>query len=348
MRRHGALTIDFVALSDRNAASARELLTRHVWRRDWSEDLAESYFAWRYTARPNGETLLALDRGRCIGIIDSFLRPYRIGGCRQLVRETCDWFCLPAYRPLGIGLHLMRRIMDKPEPTIAIGGTEYTRELLPKLRWASLPGIHNFVLPASARTAAAFLARGAGHRFAWAADLVPNISLTRRLARSTRPFDRLVVKVRRPGEEGQFDGIGPYGLGPEVEQPVLDWLARAPPLLGQFVVLSFLADAVPAGIAICRIEELSLGCVAQIVHLQPARLEVIDWMVSETISHLLERGAGVIFCRSSCPAIGRALMSAGFFRRKPVPMFWWARNSLPPAGRFNLASLQADDALHFR
>lgn len=342
------MTIRFVALSEPYAASARELLTRYVWRREWSEDLAQSYFAWRYTARPSGETLLALDGDRCVGIIDSFLRPYWIGGYRQRVRETCDWFCLPAYRPLGVGLHLMRRIMDKPEPTIAIGGTDYTRELLPKLRWASLPGIHDFVLPASARTTVAFLALGAGQRFAWAAGLMPNIPIARRLPRSPPPFDKFRVKVREPGETVQFGDIGPYDLGPEVEPAVLDWLARAPQLLGQFVVLNFLADEVQAGIAICRIEKLSIGCVAQIVHLQSARFEIIDWMVSETVSYLLERGAGLIFCRSSCASIGNALKSVGFFRRKPVPIFWWAHTSLPPTGRFNLASLQADDALHFR
>jgi hypothetical protein len=71
-------------------------------------------------------------------------------------------------------------------------------------------------------------------------------------------------------------------------------------------------------------------------------------MVSETVNALLERGAGVIFGRSSCPSISAALGAAGFYRRKPVPMFWWARDTLPPSGRFNLASLQADDALHFR
>jgi len=175
------LSISFVALSESDAASARELLTRHVWRHDyWSEDLADSYFAWRYTSRPNGETLLAFDRGRCIGILDSFLRPYWIGGHRQLVRETCDWFCLPEYRPLGVGLHLVRRIMSKPEPIIVIGGTEYTRQLLPRLKWTSLPGVDNFVLPVSAKTVAVLLSQGTWQRIAWAARLVPDLPLASR------------------------------------------------------------------------------------------------------------------------------------------------------------------------
>jgi hypothetical protein len=342
------LSINFVALNESDAACARELLTRHVWKRDWSEDLAERYFAWRYMGRPSGETLLAFDRGRCIGILDSFLRPYWIDGRRQLVRETCDWFCLPEYRPLGVGLHLMRWIMSKPEPIIAIGGTGDTQDLLPRLKWASLPAINNFTLPVSAKTVAALLARGAGHCFAWARHVVPNIRLVLRLPRAVPPFDHPVVQVRAPGDSEQLAGIGPYGFGPEIEAPVLDWLSCAPRLLGEFVVLSFLVDGVQAGVSICRIETGPLGCVAQIVHFQPAELEVIDWMVSETVRHLLGRGAGVVFCRSSCPVTASALSALGFHRRKPVPAFWWSSDSPPPAGRFNLNSLQADDAFHFR
>jgi len=340
------VSIAIVALSESTAASTRELLTRHVWKRDWGEDLAQTYFAWRYTSKPSGETLLALDRNRCVAMVDTFLRPYWIGGCRRLVRETCDWFCLPAYRPLGLGLHLMRQVMKQPEPTIAIGGTEHTRELLPKLRWASLPEIYDYVFPASAKTVASFLARSG--RFAWAASLIPNIPLTRQRPRSAPPFDKLSVQVRNPGDEVPIAGAFPYDLCPEIERPVLDWLARAPPILGEFVVLQFHSDDLQTGIVICRIEDLSLGCVAQVVHLQPARLDVIDWMVSATVAHLLERGAGVIFARSSCPSISTALTAAGFYRRKSVPMFWWARDGVRPTGQFNLASLQADDALHFR
>jgi hypothetical protein len=345
--RQSALSIAFAALDESQSQSARELLTRHVWKRNWSEDLAQSYFAWRYTSRPAGETLVALDAGRCIAIVDTFLRPYRIAGRRRMVRETCDWFCLPEYRPLGIGLHLMRQVMAKPEPAIAVGGSEHTQELLPKLRWASLPAVYDFVFPASAKTVVSFLARASG-RFAWVAGLVPNIPLVRRHPRSSPPFDRLLVQVRLVGDLDSCPGTGPYDFGPEVELPVLDWLLRAPPILGEFVVLRFLADDVHVGVAICRIEKLSLGCIAQVIHLQPALLEVINWMVSETVRYLLDRGAGVIFGRSSCPFISGALAAAGFYRQKPQPVFWWTRDSLSPIGPFNLASLQADDALHFR
>jgi hypothetical protein len=342
------LSVSFVTFSESDSASARELLMRHVWRHNWSEELAESYFAWRYTGRPNGETLLAFDQGRCIGILDSFLRPYRIGGRRQLVRETCDWFCLPEYRTLGVGLHLMRHMMSKPEPIINIGGTAYTQDLLPRLKWASLPESGRFLLTVSARTTAALLARRASQHFAWAAYLVPGIPLVPRPPRLAAPFENLQVRVRVSDDPGQVEGIGPYDLGPEVEAAFLDWLSRAPSLLGKFVVLCFLRDGMKVGVAICRLEKVSPGCFAQIVHLQSGQIEILDWMVSETVYHLLERGAGAIFCRSSCPSTGSALSSLGFYRLKPVPGSWWPSSQLlPPAGRFNFTLLRADDALGF-
>ena len=119
-----ALSITFQPLSEADPAGVRDLLVGTVWKRDWSEELAETYFSWRYRARESGDTLVASDQGRCIGILDSFTRPYWIAGRQQIVRETCDWFCLPEYRAFGVGLHLMRRMMAKPEPILVIGGTD--------------------------------------------------------------------------------------------------------------------------------------------------------------------------------------------------------------------------------
>jgi hypothetical protein len=342
------VSISFIALSEADPVAVRELLVRQVWHRDWSEELAQSYFAWRYIDRGNGETLVAYDRGRCVGLIDSFLRPYWIAGQKQIVRETCDWFCLPEYRPLGVGLHLMRRMMAKPEPIIVVGGTDYTRDLLPRLKWAKLPDVDNFVLPVSAGTVAGLFTQSVWQRGAGLARLIPDIPLTVRLSRLAPPSPTAKMRVRMPGDTGEVTETPPYSFAPVIETKVLDWLGRAPALLGEFVVLSFFCDGEPAGVSISRLEKLSFGCVAQIVHSHPARFEMIDWMVSETVHHLIQRGAGAIFCRASCPTTGNALSSLGFHRRKPIPVSWWPATELPSAGALNLTSLQADDAFHFR
>lgn len=342
------MSISFISLSEADEASVRELLVRHVWQREWSEEAAKAYFAWRYIGRENGETLIAYDRGRCVGLIDSFLRPYWIGGEKRIVRETCDWFCLPEYRPLGVGLHLMRRMMAKPEPIIVIGGTDYTRDLLPRLKWVKLPDVDSFVLPVSAGTVAGLFAQSLWQRGTALARFVPNIPLTLWLTRVPAPSAHTKVLVRLAGESCEAGKNALYSLAPVVETSVLDWLARAPVLLGEFVVLTFLSGGVPAGVSISRLEKLSFGSVAQIVHLHPVTPEVAGWMVSETVHHLMAHGAGAIFCRASSSATITALTALGFHRRKPIPVSWWPATELPPTGEYNLTSLQADDAFHFR
>src|SRR6478672_10662270 len=87
---------------------AFERLLAQVWGQTWSEDLARTLVRWRYDDRtPAGETWLAMDGEKCVAMVDSFLRPYLLDGRPILLRETCDWFCLPRYRPLGVGIRLM-------------------------------------------------------------------------------------------------------------------------------------------------------------------------------------------------------------------------------------------------
>src|SRR6516162_5997512 len=106
------MRISVVPLNEADPAGVCELLVRS-WKCGWSREFLVDYLAWRYRARGSGETFLACDGSRCVGVLDSFIRPYWIAGRQEMVRETCDWFCMPEYRSAGVGLHLMRRMMAK-------------------------------------------------------------------------------------------------------------------------------------------------------------------------------------------------------------------------------------------
>jgi hypothetical protein len=340
------MSITLVPLSEADHASLCELLVRR-WECDWSAELVESYYAWRYRARASGETLVAYDRARCIAILDSFVRPYWIAGRCELVRETCDWFCLPEYRVAGVGLHMLRRMMGKSEPILSIGGAEMTLDLLFRLKWVQLRGLDNFLLLISSRTAAGLIVRHLSRRHAGVVGIVPDVRLVRRLQRLPPPSVNAQVRARTLGEEPDTSGVGYYVFAPQLDTSLLDWLACAPALLGKFILLSFLCDGVSMGVSISRLQMLDCGCKAEIVHLHTVRPEVIDWMVSETVHHLIERGAGAILCRASCPITGAALSMLGFARRPPIPIYWWPANKQPPPGIWHLTSLRADDALQF-
>jgi hypothetical protein len=339
--------LTFVPLKEADRAGVRGLLVR-LWERDWSEELAENYFMWRYGARGNAETLVACDRGQCVGVLDSFIRPYWIAGRLETVRETCDWFCLPEYRALGVGLHLMRQMMAKPEPILSIGGTEFTLDLLPRLKWARLRDVDNFALPLlSARTVAGLVAHRLRRRSAALVRTIPDIRLARRIPRKPPPSANVQVRVRAPGKNEELPRIAPYDLAPELETSILDWLTLAPSLLGEFVLLSFFCDCEPVGVSISRLQMLPFGRRARIVHLHPARFDVIDWMVSETVHHLIERGAGAVFCRASCPATARALSALRFAWYQSTPVYWWPTDKLLSSGLVHLTSLRGDDAFQF-
>jgi hypothetical protein len=88
------MSITIIPLSEADHAGVLQLLAT-FWQRGWTETLMEDYFAWRYGSRGEGETLVACDRGRSVGILDSFVRRYWIDGRQELVRETCDWLTEP-------------------------------------------------------------------------------------------------------------------------------------------------------------------------------------------------------------------------------------------------------------
>jgi hypothetical protein len=342
------LSIKLVPLSEADPASVRDLLVRSSWKRDWSAQRADNYLAWRFDARGEGETLVAADGGRCVGILDSFFRRYWIAGQQQIVRETCDWFCLPEYRALGVGLHLMRRMMAKPQPIVVIGGTEFTQNLLPRLKWARLPDVGNLILGVSARTLSGLIAHKRWQGGIALARAVPNIRLIRRPDRLAPPSANSHVRARSPGDAETLPDIAPYDVAPALDAKVLNWFAGAPAELGQFLLLKFFSDDEFVGVTISRVHELAnFGTVSQIVHVHASRHDVIDWMIGETVHHLIERDAGVVMCRASCPTTLGALSKLGFWSLKPNPAYWWPADKLPPSELLHFSKLQADDALQF-
>jgi Acetyltransferase (GNAT) family len=337
------MSIALIPLSEADPASVRRLLAE-VWECDWSDQL-EDYLAWRFGRRESGETLVASAGGQCVGILDSFIRPYLIDGRRQSVRETCDWYCLPQYRAVGVGLHLMRRMMSRPEPILVIGGTQATLDLLPRLKWVRLVNVDRFALAVSAKTTAGLVAQRLGRYGGAFARIVPNIRLVYRLRRTPPPSANAEV---REGAFGAAEGLAansPYDFAPWLDGSILDWLAIAPKAVGEFALLSFFDNGVPVGLTISRLQTLAIGCKAQLVHVQTARLELIDWIVGATVRHLIDRGAGLVSCDTSCPATCRALRALGFLRWQTIASHWWHADSLAPSGLFNLTSLSADNAI---
>jgi hypothetical protein len=337
------MTVTIVPLSQAEPAGLRKLLGE-CWKQNTSEESMQNYFAWRYGGRKDGDTLVACHEGECIGILDSLVRSYRISGRRAQIRETCDWYCRPKYRLFGIGLRLMRMMMAKPEPILVTGGTELTRGLLPRLGWAHLDDVQRFVLPVSMKSFAGLAAHSPS---AAALRLVPNWRLFRRRRRHEPPCADAYVNSRAFAAAGEATKMGAYDLAPWLDASFFDWLSDAPASVGEFVVLSFFSHDAPVGMSLSRLQMLTSGLRAQIVHLHPADPAAIDWIIGETVDNLVARGAGAVLCNASCPTTRRALRAFGFVSLRAMPVFWWSADRQPPSGALNLSSLRADDAFQW-
>src|SRR5690349_1421156 len=103
------------------------------WDQRWEGEFERDFLDWRYARRTDGETLVAMSGGRCLGLLDSFLRPYRLGDCRVMVREPCDWYCLPGSR--GVGMRLMKSLMAQQEPLLGVGLPKAALAIAPRLKW---------------------------------------------------------------------------------------------------------------------------------------------------------------------------------------------------------------------
>jgi len=341
------MAISFSLLTRENALAAHSLLRRTSGRQNWSNEFSERMFEWRFFARRCGETLLALDGERCVAILDAFLRPYLVSGRCITVRETCDWFCLPEYRPLGVGLRLMRLMMAKPEPIVVIGGAQSTRSLLPKLKWQSLCSVSDYVLPVSLRGVTGFGMRLLLERAEKLARLIPPQIKLRRPRRLKGAGASVQVTDGVSGQMLPLPAHDAYGVASLMDEENLRWLALAPQEIGDLVTLNFFVDGVPVGISTSRLMEHVEGRTAKLLHIQSALQShaMLEWIISETAQQLVARGAGLITCRASCPVVGAALRRVGFLFVRALPAFWWSGGIAPPTGTMHLTMIRGDDAL---
>lgn len=342
------MPISLAYLSPANASAERELLVQfwqQQWGVSWSDDLAQRFFAWRYLERPSGETLLALDNGRCVATLDSFLRTYLMAGRCVTVRETADWFCLPEYRPLGLGLKLMRQMMAKPEPIIVIGGTAATQSLLPRLKWEPLPAVENYLLPVSIRALVGFGLRRRRAGSEVFARLIPSGLKIRRPRRLPPPVPSAQVCVSSNGRVPPPPPPDAYTLAVLIDKDSLRWNALAPKEVGDLITLNFVVDGMLVGISMSRLQRRVEGCTGKLLHLQSAEQSpaMIGWIVSETMLHLVDRGAGLIICRSSCPTIRAALRRVGCLSARPYPAFWWSARGIAPTSTMHLTKIVGND-----
>jgi hypothetical protein len=65
------------------------------WDQKWQGEFQREFLAWRFERRTDGETLVAVSGSKCIALLDTFVRPYRVGEQQVLVREPAIGIACP-------------------------------------------------------------------------------------------------------------------------------------------------------------------------------------------------------------------------------------------------------------
>jgi hypothetical protein len=329
---------------------AFEELLREAWQRNWSNTIAAQIVQWRYYNRPAGAvTWLAIDSdGMCVGSLDSVVRPYLVNGRRVMVRETADWYCMPHCRRFGVGFLLMRKVCECPESIFVLGGSAYTLQILPKLRWTALPSATGFVLPVRARGLASNLIRQRWwQQEAWA-RLVPNFLPAKSPRRIDPPTGRRgrseILAHDKPLMLPASVGDGLVQL---FEQEHWAWLGQMPSALAKPLGVTFFLDDVLAGFSLSQIEPTASGLDAKIIYLHSTDPALIGWVISETARLLADLDVGFIRCCVSTVEKIAALQQVGFIKTRDVPCHWSPGNPLL-SNHIDVGYLRGDDAIPFQ
>ena len=302
----------------------------------WGRPSSSAFLKWRYLDCPAQWGLLAMRDDRCIAIIWGRQRWYRVGGDRVAMLEPFDWYTLPEARHSGIGIRILRRVMERPEPCLAVGGSELTRTFLPRLGWRDLGASRSYLLPLASEVLAHRLHADARlPRLAASAIAMVATRTWCRPRRRRAPYDGRVETVERINEEilSLYQGEIGYGCVGLPDKAWHEWLSSGAAGVGRFTTLLFRNDDAPVGWALGRDYGTAHGREATIVDIftPHPRVEVYAWMVSALMERLAESRVVQVRARATCPVLGRALKKCGFIAGPISPVaFWSATASTPP------------------
>jgi hypothetical protein len=350
LRSEQAMSIEFTKVETSTRQGFYDTLLT-FWDQRWEKQFQQEFLAWRYVHRTDGETLVAMSGSKCIGLIDTFIRPYCIGGQEIPVREPCDWYCLPGNR--GVGMRLMKFLIAQGEPLLGVGLPKAAVAIAPRLNWTHLLDAHDFILPITARRMAGAVLRKARLGDGSIAKYLPRSIRLRPTAAWTRhrEVDGEVEDLSPdewPGED--WPGAGSrsgYAVAPVLTKSYVRWLTSGPPSLGKVFCLAFRIKGALVGLTICRIEASKIGRKARLIHLHSSELNerTLRWMIAENVHRAVELDAESVHCRSSCSTTKAALASLHFLPTASEAVMVGFNGRSIPSGPVNITYLRGDDAM---
>lgn len=301
---------------------------RRFSQRTWQRTAGDWLYSWRYLDCPTQPSAHVVTRdGECYGMLAVYEKPWLIGDRVVPVLEPHDWFCDPAIKGSGMGRRMMKNLMDSGRTLLIMGGTSFTKTLLPRMGWTSLGDMPRYRLPTGAQAMADGLARRLrvpAKLLAPASELAVRTWFRPRAPRP-RARDRVLPVGCLDGDDlrALYGSDNPYDLAQVPSAPFLRWLS-AHPSNGQFVHLYFMREGRILGWALGRVlarEQITAEILE--VFSRTRDLATYKWMLAELSVRLAAFAPERIDCLAGCQVVQAALRKLRFIKMPPMPLFYW-------------------------
>jgi len=297
----------------------------------WQRPTSDAYYTWRYLDAPGHTTLLATQGERCVGTVSAFCRKYQTEAGIVDGLEAFDWYTLPAMRGSGVGIRLMKSLLDLGKPMVALGGSEDTLDLLPRLGFKTVAAATEFFLPLSG----AYILRNKS---------VPTVA-----RRFVEPFLDVAASLRfKPGQtangfsieyhplSGRDAGLaqatdGLTGFRTLPDAPFLDWLSKGVGT-GSYIAITVAKGRQTLAWCLARLyraEGLLHGAILEIRTVE-ADPNLAVTTLKAVGRRLAELGADDVRGFSTSDALCSAYAAAGFLasKEKLPAMIWSGKHTL--------------------
>lgn len=298
--------------------------------RTWDRPREADFCRWRYLDAPSHRTLLAMRGDECLALLSSFASPYRVGGAWATWLETADWFCLPELRASGLGVRLMRTLMEEPYPIVAVGGSPDTLGLLPRIGWTRVEDASRFVRWLGGGRPGAWLAKSWER---WRAPPPAGGS-----AAVVRSLEEIEGELAALYAERVECGTVPLPFSDRIR-----WMAQG--IEGRrLAVLSFRVEGQLRGWSLLRLDVTCPAREALVVELFAPVGEALlyPWMVAETVILAASAGCRRLIARTACPNLRLALRRGLFREGAVIPIHLWPTQTSLPPGPFHLGLHTSD------
>lgn len=297
------------------------------WGNMWAFRRSEAFYRWRYLDCPNQIGVLAMQGDECVAMVWAFIRTYRSGGKNHRVLETCDWYTRRDLRGAGIGVRVMQSLMNLAEPIVAVGGSQDTLQLLPRMRWQPSGESIHFALPLKGTALGRVLERRLNIPSAWT-EQIAEFFTSRWFIKKQAPAagwktleeTRIRPEIARLYEE-QTAGT--------VSLPDIDyyrWLLHRPQNQGRYLVHYFLTGEHLNGWSFARLYPSEGALYGSLIEVQTtdSNPETLAWIVNQTVEALAQVGAVVARTHTNRLLLQQALRKNRFLRTTSQPILIWS------------------------